>query len=135
MSNATSTHGLPIRPHRHLRGRKSEEQPADGILPDAAAFRAGHHERHRSRIVRRRLVRGSALVVVLVSGWWGMSALGAHTLAAAGDVSVAGSAPVYVAGWPVVGTGLAKDSAGGDAQPLSEDPGRRPRAGRGASGR
>jgi hypothetical protein len=49
-------------------------------------------------------------VAVLASVWWGVFALGARTLALEDGPSVSWRRPVYVAGCPVDGVGLAEDS-------------------------
>ena len=71
----------------------------DHRRPDDAYFLARLRKRRRARIVGRLLAQGAALVAVLASGWWGVSALGAHTVA-----SEASRRPVYVAGCPLSNT-------------------------------
>jgi hypothetical protein len=75
-----------------------------------ASLRASPHQgqRSRRRIVVRLLAEGAVVVALLASGWWGMSLVGAHTLAAESSAP----APVYVAGCPV-GDTSEKGSAGG----------------------
>ena len=105
--------------------------------PDEADyFRVRHHQRQRARIVGRLLAQGAVSVAVLASGWWGMAALGAHTLASEDGPSAAVRPPVYVAGCPVDVTGLAEDSPEGDPREGCSDEGlsslissRRPGAG------
>jgi hypothetical protein len=68
----------------------------DHVRSDEANFLAHLRERRRARIVGSLLAQGAVLVAVLASGWWGVSALGAHAVA-----SEASRRPVYVAGCPV----------------------------------
>ena len=59
-------------------------------------------------MVARLVAQVAVLVALLAALWWGVYALGAHTLASEESPSEAWLRPVYVGGCPVGGTGLAE---------------------------
>jgi hypothetical protein len=65
------------------------------------SFQAGYNNQQRLHIVARLLAQGSALVLVVAFGWWGMWKVGSDTLASQSDSLTAERYPVYVAGCPV----------------------------------
>ncbi len=69
-------------------------------------FQASHNNHQRLPIVARLLAEGSVLLVVMASGWWGMTTLGSDSLQPMSE-------PIYVAGCPLADTTLEKGSAGG----------------------
>src|SRR5829696_2151452 len=70
------------------------------------SFQASHNNQQRLPIVFRLLAEGSVLLVVMASGWWGMTTLGSDSLQEIRE-------PIYVAGCPLADTTLEKGSAGG----------------------
>jgi hypothetical protein len=65
------------------------------------SFQASYNNQQRLHIVARLLAQGSALVLVVAFGWWGMWKVGSDTLASQSDSLTAERYPVYVAGCPV----------------------------------
>jgi hypothetical protein len=70
------------------------------------SFQANHNNQQRLPIVFRLLAEGSVLLVVMASGWWGITTLGSDSLQQM-------RYPIYVAGCPLADTTLEKGSAGG----------------------
>jgi len=70
------------------------------------SFQASHNNHQRLPIVARLLAEGSVLLVVMASGWWGMTTLSSDSLQQMRD-------PIYVAGCPLADTTLENGSAGG----------------------
>jgi hypothetical protein len=77
---------------------------------DNSHYQASYHKEPRLHLVLRLVAQGFVLVVVLASGWWGMTTLGSHTLASESDSPAAMAEPIYVGGCPVADT-LEKSSA------------------------
>ena len=76
---------------------------------DDTDFLVGHRQRRRARILASLLAQGVVLVALLASVWWGVYALGAHTLASEeGHSAEAWLRPVYMGGCPVGGSGLSE---------------------------
>ena len=63
---------------------------------DNANIQATNHNEHRNHIALKLLAEGSAVVLIMALGWWGMWNLGSHTI-----VSQTQPEPIYVAGCPV----------------------------------
>ena len=70
-------------------------------LQENGRFRGRHLKEQRDHIVSRLLVQGSALVLVLIFGWWGIVVLGSHTLALETNSLTVERYPTYVVGCPV----------------------------------
>jgi hypothetical protein len=62
---------------------------------ETSSFQANHHKGQRLPIVLRLLAESSVVVLVLASGWWGMTTLVSDSLQEMRE-------PIYVAGCPVV---------------------------------
>ena len=72
-----------------------------------ASFQASYTKHHqRLPIVARLLAEGSVLLLLMASGWWGITTLGSNSIQQMRE-------PIYVAGCPLSDTALEKGSAGG----------------------
>jgi hypothetical protein len=75
-------------------------------LDNASLQEASYLKDRRVKIVVRLLAESLVVVVLMASGWWGMTTLGSHSLQQMRH-------PIYVAGCPLADTTLEKGSGGG----------------------
>jgi hypothetical protein len=80
---------------------------------DNASLQASHLKERRLHTVVRLLAGDGGVVLVMALGWWGMMALGSHSLASESDSLAERGDPIYVAGCPVADR-LKKSTAGVD---------------------